>query len=200
MCWLVPSAQTTPVVVGAYPLPTLSVPLTSALSLPHAVYSLVEQYDEQSTNAISETITERGGHWWVPSCYLWHYLDCRRSLTGVSRWILNISSFDWEVQWHCTSLTICFTAWWFRAHKINFPLCFSISVESAIHQCFYILQNDAVACSNFRANDSIRSKNKDAKLVIKGVMGTCCKHDVPWNLTNLYHGERLVKYVLIDQR
>ncbi|XP_062616844.1 uncharacterized protein LOC134278551, partial [Saccostrea cucullata] len=46
-------------------------------------------------------------------------------------------------------------------------------------------------CSNFQAGDTLRSKNKNAKLSEKAVFGATCRHDFPQKFFSLKHGERL---------
>lgn len=45
-------------------------------------------------------------------------------------------------------------------------------------------------CSNFQAGDLVRSKNKNAKLDIRGVFGAVCQHGFPLHFVNMQHGER----------
>ncbi|XP_025108243.1 uncharacterized protein LOC112572667 [Pomacea canaliculata] len=55
-------------------------------------------------------------------------------------------------------------------------------------------------CSNFQAGDLVRSKNKNAKLDIRGVFGAVCQHGFPLHFVNMQHGERFGYPVYILQQ
>ena len=45
-------------------------------------------------------------------------------------------------------------------------------------------------CSDFKAGDALRSRNKAAKLDVTGVFGSICVHDFPGRFINMKAGER----------
>ncbi|XP_025111668.1 uncharacterized protein LOC112574669 [Pomacea canaliculata] len=51
-------------------------------------------------------------------------------------------------------------------------------------------KNSSSDCSNFQAGDVVRSKNRSARLDIKGVFGAICHHGFPVHIVNMQHGER----------
>ncbi|XP_050405669.2 uncharacterized protein LOC126821311 [Patella vulgata] len=52
-------------------------------------------------------------------------------------------------------------------------------------------------CSNFQAGSLVRSKSKNAKLDVKGLFGSICKHDIPYLFIDMEYGERLGYAVFI---
>ena len=57
----------------------------------------------------------------------------------------------------------------------------------------YLSQIPAVVlqdCSNFLAGDMIRAKSRNAKLDIRGVFGSVCRHEYPLLFMDMKHGER----------
>jgi hypothetical protein len=45
-------------------------------------------------------------------------------------------------------------------------------------------------CNNFQAGDKLRSKIKNNKLDVTGVLGSVCRHEIPQLFMDLRHGER----------
>ena len=60
-----------------------------------------------------------------------------------------------------------------------------------LHSCFSgmpaVLLQD---CSNFLAGDVVRAKSRNAKLDIRGVFGSVCRHEYPLLFMDMKHGER----------
>lgn len=48
-------------------------------------------------------------------------------------------------------------------------------------------------CSRFLAGNIIRSRARNAKLDIRGVFGSVCRHEYPVLFMDMKHGERYVK-------
>jgi hypothetical protein len=45
-------------------------------------------------------------------------------------------------------------------------------------------------CHNFLAGDVVRSRAKNAKLDVRGVFGSICRHEFPALFIDMHHGER----------
>ena len=45
-------------------------------------------------------------------------------------------------------------------------------------------------CNNFLAGNAIRSRARNAKLDVRGVFGSVCRHEYPLLFMDMKHGER----------
>lgn len=45
-------------------------------------------------------------------------------------------------------------------------------------------------CNNFLAGNVVRSRMRNAKLDIRGVFGSVCRHEMPVLFMDMKHGER----------
>ena len=83
---------------------------------------------------------------------------------------------------------------WFLVTLFIFGIAFTIATQDYVLEvCIdrsQFVEHFVQECHNFLAGDVVRSRSKNAKLAIRGVFGSICRHEFPALFVDMHHGER----------